>query len=227
MTHWGRFDSFRSIKSEMRRPGLTVRQKSLSERGFVFMRWKERFLVPDHQVRGIRGASYDGFYYVCVQLNSQAESPVHTHSPFREPTSPVQTYHPLPAQQTAPTPVHAPTPPPPIRTRSMSSASARSTGPISPEVLQSTEEFPPLSPVARQSQVPASPPSPRITRAHSNSFRSNSADTWGGGGRGTSLRAPTVSATMTGFYFHQNSEPYQQLTLHYQPERNTSAFEFR
>jgi hypothetical protein len=44
----------------MRRPGLTIRQKTLAERGFVFMRWKERFLVPEHQVRGIRGASYDG-----------------------------------------------------------------------------------------------------------------------------------------------------------------------
>lgn len=49
-----------AIKSEMRRPGLTIRQKTLAERGFVFMRWKERFLVPEHKVRGIRGASYDG-----------------------------------------------------------------------------------------------------------------------------------------------------------------------
>ncbi|KAG9097376.1 hypothetical protein FRC07_009410 [Ceratobasidium sp. 392] len=106
----------------------------------------------------------------------------------------------------------------------MSSASARSTGPISPEVLQSTDEFPPLSPIPRQQPTPASPPSPRVTRT----FRSNSGDTWGGGGRGTSTRTSSgLSATMTGFYFHQNSEPYQQLTLHYQPERTTSTFEFR
>ncbi|KAG8745309.1 hypothetical protein FRC10_008326 [Ceratobasidium sp. 414] len=200
ITHWGRFDSFRGIKAEMRRPGLTIRQKSLAERGFVFMRWKERFLVPDHQVRGIRGASYDG------NLNSQAESPVHTHSPFREPTSPVQTYHPIPSQQTAPAPT--PAPPPPTRTRTMSSASTRSAGPMSPEVLQSTDEFPPLSPSPRQPPAPTSPPSPRVTRAHSSSFRSNSGDTWGGGGRGTSTRTSGMSATMTGFYFHQNSEPY-------------------
>ncbi|KAG9100198.1 hypothetical protein FS749_015979 [Ceratobasidium sp. UAMH 11750] len=218
-------DRSTGIKAEMRRPGLTIRQKPLAERGFVFMRWKERFLVPDHQVRGIRGASYDGFYYVCVQLNSQAESPIHTHSPFREPTSPGQSYHPVPSQPTVPPPT--PAPPPPTRTRTMSSASARSTGPMSPEVLQSTDEFPPLSPSPRQPPVPTSPPSPRVTRAHSNSFRSNSGDTWGGGGRGTSTRASGMSATMTGFYFHQNSEPYQQLTLHYQPERTTSVFEFR
>ncbi|KAF9104932.1 GID complex subunit 4, VID24 [Mortierella sp. GBA35] len=31
----------------------------------VFMRWKEHFLVPDHQVQGISGASFAGFYYIC------------------------------------------------------------------------------------------------------------------------------------------------------------------
>lgn len=41
-----------------------------SSRGFVLMRWKERFLVPDHRVpeRDIQGASYAGFYYVCVEF---------------------------------------------------------------------------------------------------------------------------------------------------------------
>ncbi|KAG0316111.1 GID complex subunit 4, VID24 [Dissophora globulifera] len=31
----------------------------------VFMRWKEHFLVPDHRVQGISGASFAGFYYIC------------------------------------------------------------------------------------------------------------------------------------------------------------------
>lgn len=31
----------------------------------VFMRWKEWFLVPDHRVRSIQGASFEGFYYIC------------------------------------------------------------------------------------------------------------------------------------------------------------------
>jgi len=30
------------------------------------MRWKERFLVPDWRVKDITGASFAGFYYVCV-----------------------------------------------------------------------------------------------------------------------------------------------------------------
>ncbi|KAH9392772.1 GID complex subunit 4, VID24 [Tyrophagus putrescentiae] len=32
---------------------------------FVFMRWKERFLLPDHTVKDIHGASFAGFYYIC------------------------------------------------------------------------------------------------------------------------------------------------------------------
>ncbi|KAH7583433.1 uncharacterized protein HLK63_K12001 [Nakaseomyces glabratus] len=31
---------------------------------YIFMRWKEKFLVPDAFVENVDGASYDGFYYV-------------------------------------------------------------------------------------------------------------------------------------------------------------------
>lgn len=39
----------------------------------VFMRWKEWFLVPDHRVRSILGASFEGFYYICF---NQAEGKI-------------------------------------------------------------------------------------------------------------------------------------------------------
>lgn len=32
---------------------------------YIFMRWKEHFLVPDHRVTDILGASFEGFYYIC------------------------------------------------------------------------------------------------------------------------------------------------------------------
>ncbi|KAF9910896.1 hypothetical protein EC991_005360 [Linnemannia zychae] len=34
----------------------------------IFMRWKEHFLVPDHRVEGITGASFAGFYYICYNM---------------------------------------------------------------------------------------------------------------------------------------------------------------
>lgn len=36
----------------------------------IFMRWKERFLVPDYRVDNIPGASYAGFYYMAYDKSS-------------------------------------------------------------------------------------------------------------------------------------------------------------
>ncbi|KAJ9097148.1 hypothetical protein QFC21_004817 [Naganishia friedmannii] len=68
MRHWSRFEHFQKVKGELKRPGLTMRDEgSISlgqgvdqEKPFCFMRWKERFLVPDHKVRDISGASFAG-----------------------------------------------------------------------------------------------------------------------------------------------------------------------
>lgn len=65
MRHWSRFPHFRRIRNELRRPGLTLPEPRVDrgmgrERSFCFMRWKERFLVPDHKVRDISGASFAG-----------------------------------------------------------------------------------------------------------------------------------------------------------------------
>jgi hypothetical protein len=37
---------------------------------YVFMRWKEHFLVPDHRITTISGASFAGFYYICFRKDS-------------------------------------------------------------------------------------------------------------------------------------------------------------
>ncbi|XP_039960929.1 glucose-induced degradation protein 4 homolog isoform X2 [Bactrocera tryoni] len=39
--------------------------KKLANSDYVFMRWKEHFLVPDHTIKDINGASFAGFYYIC------------------------------------------------------------------------------------------------------------------------------------------------------------------
>lgn len=57
MVHWQRFPAFRQVKNDLKRPYLTIPE---NDRGAVFMRWKERFLVPDHRVQDINGASFAG-----------------------------------------------------------------------------------------------------------------------------------------------------------------------
>ncbi|KAJ7685326.1 vacuolar import and degradation protein-domain-containing protein [Mycena polygramma] len=148
MVHWSRFPAFRHVKSELKKPHLTMPDR---DRGAVFMRWKERFLVPDHRVQDINGASFAGFYYVCVDFN-----PAPTHPDEGD----------------------------------------------SPAAAEPEE--------AMASPQPAPPPKKR---------------------RDSSVRRAISSgprpALMSGFYFHQNSEPYQQLTLSHLPERTSSSFEFR
>lgn len=57
MVHWQRFPAFRHVKHELKKPNLTIPDR---DRGAVFMRWKERFLVPNHRVQDINGASFAG-----------------------------------------------------------------------------------------------------------------------------------------------------------------------
>ncbi|KAJ7109510.1 vacuolar import and degradation protein-domain-containing protein [Mycena epipterygia] len=137
--HWSRFPAYRHVKAELKKPHNTIPDR---DRGAVFMRWKERFLVPDHRVQDINGASFAGFYYVCVDFNP---APAHDEGADPQPD-----------------------------------------------------------------EAPMSPAKPR----RDSSVR-------------RALSTGPRPALMSGFYFHQNSEPYQQLTLSHLPERTSSSFEFR
>ena len=80
MRHWGRFEQFRrpATRQDMIRPELYLRdplpdrnrgETKARERDFVFLRIKEKFLVPDHTVKDISGASFAGFYYAMIDLS--------------------------------------------------------------------------------------------------------------------------------------------------------------
>lgn len=153
IVHWSRFPAFRNIKHEAKRPRLTIDDR---DRGAVFMRWKEKFLVPDHRVHDISGASFAGFYYVCVDCNPPATPPA-------------------------------------------ASSSSDSSEEEDPRTGRKQNRF--WQPSTTRKSVVKRPP----------------------------LYIPYTApaATMSGFYYHQNSEPYQQLSLTHVPEISSSSFEFR
>ncbi|KAF8892485.1 vacuolar import and degradation protein-domain-containing protein [Infundibulicybe gibba] len=164
MVHWSRFPAFRHVKHELKGPYMTMPDR---DRGAVFMRWKERFLVPDHRVQDINGASFAGFYYVCVDFNPPTSVPVTT-------------------------------------TRSESNLEA--------DEMESTS---PTRPVA-----PTKPDAWQRPRRVSSARRADRSPL-------QNSRSGPSAATMSGFYFHQNSEPYQQLSLSHIPDHSSSSFEFR
>lgn len=78
MQHWGRFPAWRPLAKQAKRQDFSY--KNFAQRENVFMRWKEYFLVPDHRVRTINGASFEGFYYICFNQVSGSISGIYFHA---------------------------------------------------------------------------------------------------------------------------------------------------
>ncbi|CBQ67610.1 conserved hypothetical protein [Sporisorium reilianum SRZ2] len=262
LKHWARFPPFRPLRSALSKPGLRFDHLN---KPFVFMRWKEKFLVPDHRVRDINGASFAGFYYVCVELGeSAARSPAGGGETRGRSGSNV-------SMASATTGGHAsPAGSPSLSRPSAASASSATLAgpPVSGqqwyaartqrrrELSLSAPSYPLSSSSAqlahafhheqqRQAQStyydpiyhphsphaalapsgpgfwPASPTSPHMPLGD-DVFASMWPDMHEDG-------YDDLGATgkMSGFYFHENSEPYQQLSLHHTAEAASSAFEMR
>ncbi|XP_065580165.1 glucose-induced degradation protein 4 homolog [Artemia franciscana] len=65
--HWEKFKHFgysKSFNSD------SFDYEATKDTDFVYMRWKEHFLVPDHTIKDITGASFAGFYYICFQKST-------------------------------------------------------------------------------------------------------------------------------------------------------------
>ncbi|KAI1154024.1 vacuolar import and degradation protein-domain-containing protein [Nemania diffusa] len=79
LNHWGKFAAFRQYSKQVRK-GVAVTIPNLAQRENIFMRWKEHFLVPDHRVTSINGASFEGFYYICFNQKEGSVSGIYFHS---------------------------------------------------------------------------------------------------------------------------------------------------
>ncbi|EON97562.1 putative vacuolar import and degradation protein [Phaeoacremonium minimum UCRPA7] len=78
-SHWSKFPAFRPFSKQARK-GSSIAIKDVAQREHIFMRWKEHFLVPDHRVRTINGASFEGFYYICFNQIKGEVNGIYFHS---------------------------------------------------------------------------------------------------------------------------------------------------
>jgi len=76
--HWSRFQAFRPLVSKAKRTEFNY--TNFAQKENIFMRWKEYFLVPDHRVRQITGASFEGFYYICFNQVSGTVDGIYFHA---------------------------------------------------------------------------------------------------------------------------------------------------
>ena len=70
--HWSKFQAFSPHMSTFASGSKSeiADLASACDNSFTFMRWKELFLVPDHTIREINGASFAGFYYCCYDATT-------------------------------------------------------------------------------------------------------------------------------------------------------------
>ncbi|KAK5937935.1 hypothetical protein PMZ80_010064 [Knufia obscura] len=83
LQHWLRFPSWRHMSSQAKRDmsfDYPQNHEPWWTQDHVFMRWKEHFLVPDHRQSNIAGASFEGFYYICMNMAEGKISGVYFHS---------------------------------------------------------------------------------------------------------------------------------------------------
>ncbi|KAF9438259.1 GID complex subunit 4, VID24 [Entomortierella beljakovae] len=75
--HWSHFKPFHAVLETSKLEDINYDFRSNS---FIFMRWKEHFLVPDHRIEGIAGASFAGFYYICYNKRTGQINGLYYHS---------------------------------------------------------------------------------------------------------------------------------------------------
>ena len=83
MTHWARFPAWRPLSLQAKRNinfVYPMNHENWWQQEYIFMRWKEHFLVPDYKLKSIQGASFEGFYYICFNQIEGRVSGIYFHS---------------------------------------------------------------------------------------------------------------------------------------------------
>ncbi|GAA5950051.1 hypothetical protein JCM21900_001377 [Sporobolomyces salmonicolor] len=221
MRHWRRFPPFtrNRLEEQMIKPNLNLR--GAVNRPYLFMRWKERFVVP--RDLSIHGASFAGIYYASEIPTPKSEvEPSFAALSLSPPTTP-----PSEAPQLPPIPSLASVP---LLSSPLLVTSQRGTR--LPEEEWPVPSSPPQSPTSPPSMRRRSSIAPR-SQALSETRRGRSgseagASLWVGEDETYGLRSWT-DATITGFYHYRNSEPYQEISLRYVPttQGSSQTFTFR
>ena len=74
LEHWKKLTGCPSHYSESElRKKLQLIQLGQQDSQYIYMRWKEEFLLPDSRVKLLTGASFEGFYYVVLNIGGRSE----------------------------------------------------------------------------------------------------------------------------------------------------------
>lgn len=247
-SHWQRFPLFRHLLPGIRHTdGWTMPSPIVSvpcepdsaspdarpnrEAG-LFMRFKEKCLLPDYRVKSISGASFEGFYYTALLFDDELSkrdgtgrtSGRRTPVPIsRTPSSTVgpssafssfSTPLPPPAQTSSGSEYSSPSPPPNMTARSLPHPPGASTDIPQPH-------NPP--------RTPTSPPEERTSTVSGDAVITGATLFFILSPHSQTVAKYSIVSRLpySGFYFHvKNSEPFQELSLRHVKEDLRPTFEF-
>jgi Vacuolar import and degradation protein len=87
LEHWKKLTNSSHLNENQLKQRLASIQNGVADNQFVYMRWKEEFLLPDSRVKQINGASFEGFYYIVLNMGG-FETPSLTPSSYSSAINP-------------------------------------------------------------------------------------------------------------------------------------------
>lgn len=74
LEHWKKLTNNYNLTDDEFLKDLQLINYGVKHKGLVYMRWKEEFLLPDARVKQLKGASFEGFYYIVLNIGSQNDT---------------------------------------------------------------------------------------------------------------------------------------------------------
>ncbi|RLV95024.1 Glucose-induced degradation protein 4 [Spathaspora sp. JA1] len=72
--HWKKLTNSSNLSDTELQQRLIRIQQGQEDNQFIYMRWKEEFLLPDSRIKQISGASFEGFYYIVLNIGGYDDS---------------------------------------------------------------------------------------------------------------------------------------------------------
>lgn len=69
--HWKKLTGSSTLSDEQFQQRLERILRGEEDQQYLYMRWKEEFLLPDSRIKQILGASFEGFYYIVMNIGSE------------------------------------------------------------------------------------------------------------------------------------------------------------
>lgn len=82
LDHWRKLTGSYDLNDAQLKKKLSNIQNGKEASNMIYMRWKEEFLLPDSRIKQIANASFEGFYYIVLNIDGDASGDTNHYGSF-------------------------------------------------------------------------------------------------------------------------------------------------